>query len=139
MPLDRNHITVASKVMLPTYIIFFGVVGLNFALSQTPRLFESPMLRYANELMSIRAWGGVFLACSAIMLTALIAHHRFLYRYGLMVCCVSMAVWATVAFAGIFTEPVSFSAWAWPAALAAACWASNRSLEKDTQDRRQGH
>lgn len=136
MPLDRTHITVASRVMLPTYVVFFGVIGTNFAATGTPRLFNSPMLRYADQIMSIRAWGGVFLACSAIMLAALIAHNRYAYRYGLMVCCLSMATWTTVAIIGVFYEPVSYSAWAWPALATAACWASNKSLAQGEQDRR---
>lgn len=134
MQLTRATISVPSQIMLPAYVVFFGVVGGNFAIGETPRLFQSPMLRYANHLMSIRVWGCLFLACSLIMLIALIVHNRYLYRYGLLVCCLSMLTWAGVAIVGAFSEPVSFSAWAWPALAAVACWASNKSLERNSAE-----
>lgn len=129
-PLDRAHITAASRIMLPTYVVFFGVIGVNFLGGPSDRVVASPMLRYADQLMSIRAWGVLFLACCLLMVAALALRHRELYRWALLVCGLSMTVWALVAIAGAFTEPVSFSAWAWPALAAAACFASNRSLVK---------
>lgn len=135
-PLDRDHVTVASKIMLPTYVAFFSVVGMNFALAPSPRLLESPMLRYADHLMPIRLWGALFVACGLIMLTALVTKNRMMYRYGLLVCGLSMSVWTAVAVVGLFFEPISFSAWAWPAFIAAACAASDRSLSRHEQDNR---
>lgn len=139
MPLDRAHITVASRIMLPTYVLFFAVVGSNFAAGTFGRASSSPMLRYANTIMPIPVWGAVFLACSLIMAVALVRRSRFWYRYGLLVCAISMIVWALVAIAGIFAEPVSYSAWAWPAFVAAATIASNRSLAQGEQDQRHGY
>lgn len=138
MPLDRQHITVASRIMLPTYVLFFAVVGINFVAGTFGRASSSPMLRYADTIMDIRAWGSVFIACSLIMATALLTRNRMLYRYGLLLCGISMTVWALVAIIGIFAEPVSYSAWAWPGFVAAACAASNRSLAAGEQDRRRG-
>jgi hypothetical protein len=136
MPLDRNNITIASRIMLPSYVVFFATIGINFIVAGKPRLVSSPMIRYANNLMTIRAWGAFFLTCAVIMLAALLVHNRYLYRYGLMVCIMSMMIWTSVAFAGIFTEPVSYAASAWPAFVAVACWASNKSLEKGERDPR---
>lgn len=131
MPLDRAHITVASQVMLPTYAVFFSVIGTNFLFGPESRTTGSPMLGYANSLMSIHVWGGLFLGCGILMTLALWLHNRDLYRFALIVCASSMGVWTAVAIAGIFSEPVSFSAWAWPGAMASACLASNRSLVRD--------
>jgi hypothetical protein len=140
MPLDRAHVTVASRIMLPMYVVFFAVVGANYLTASMTRLQASPMLRYADRLMSIRVWGALFLGCALLMLAALIRHNRSLYRYGLFVCFFSALTWTAVAIAGIFAEPVSYSAWAWPALVAAACMASNRSLAKGELDepRREG-
>lgn len=139
MPLDRNHITVASRIMLPSYIVFFIVVGSNFLAGTFGRAQSSPMLRYADTIMPIQVWGGVFVTCSLIMAGALVTRNRMLYRYGLLVCGISMTLWALVAVAGIWVEPVSYSAWAWPAFVAAACAASNRSLAAGEQDQRRGN
>jgi hypothetical protein len=140
MPLDRAHVTVASRVMLPTYVLFFAVVGSNFLAGTFGRASSSPMLRYADGLMPIRVWGGLFCACALLMAAAMLTRNRYLYRYGLTLCCFSMIVWALVALVGIWVEPVSYSAWAWPGFVAAACAASNRSLAQGEIDqRRQGN
>lgn len=136
MVLDRDHVTVASRIMLPTYVVFFSVIGGNFALAQRPRLFESPMLRYADHLMPIQLWGGLFVTCALIMLAAMLRRDRLLYRYGLLVCGMAMAVWTAVAVVGLLVEPISYSAWAWPAFVTCACAASDRSLSKHEQDHR---
>lgn len=129
MPLDRAHITAASRIMLPTYCVFFGTVGLNF-LAHPARLDSSPMLRYADQLMCLRLWGAVFSTCCLLMVAAFAFRHRDLYRFAVRVCAFSMVAWAMVAIAGAIVQPVSFSAWAWPGLVAAACFASDRSLAK---------
>lgn len=135
MPLDRAHLTVASRITVPTYTAFFMVVGANFLFGPEGRNTSSPMLRYADTLMDIRMWGGLFLGCGVLMLGAMWQHNRDLYRFALLVCAASMASWTVVAIAGIFAEPVSFSAWAWPGAMTAFCLATNRSLVHDRTPR----
>lgn len=130
MPLDRAHLTVASQITVPTYAIFFTVVGSNFLTGPYSRL-SSPMLRYADSIMSIRLWGALFLGCGILMFAAIWTHNRDLYRFGLLVCATSMLTWTLVAILGVFAEPVSFSAWAWPGAMTAFCLATNRSLVRD--------
>lgn len=129
MPLDRAHLNPALRIMVPAFVIFFAVIGVNF-IANTPRLGLSPMLQYADGLMPLQVWGGLFLFCSLLMAAAMVRHHRGMYRYGLLVCCLSMILWTLVAIAGAVVEPVSFSAWAWPALIAAAAFATNRSLER---------
>jgi hypothetical protein len=133
MPLDRAHLTVASRIMVPAYVVFFGFVGANFMLSSFHRLVASPMLRYADQVLSIRLWGALFATCALLMLAALMLKHRDLYRFALLLCAVSMSVWTLVAIAGVFVEPISYSAWVWPALVATACFASNRSLVRDNR------
>lgn len=136
MPLDRDHMTVASRIMLPTYVALFTGLGIAAALTPIDRLVATPFFRYANHLMSMRAWGGLFIACGLLMLVALLRQSRTLYQYALLVCGLSMAVWSVVAVVGIWFEPISFSAWLWPAFATRACWASNKSLERGEQDQR---
>lgn len=130
MPLDRAHLNGALRVMVPAFVIFFGAIGLNFAINPA-RLGLTPMLHYADQLMPLPAWGGLFLGCSIIMAVAMVRRDRDTYRFGLLVCFLSMGLWTGVAILGAFVQPVSFSAWAWPALIAAACYATNRSLERD--------
>lgn len=138
MPLDREHITAASAIMTKVYIGFFGIVGINFMLGPAVRVGASPMLRYADTIMPIQAWGGVFLGCSVLMLGAVIEKNRLWYRFALLMCAVSMIVWALIAAVGAFVEPVSYAAWAWPALVAAACLATNRSLLRGERDQAGG-
>lgn len=139
MPLDRDHITAASRVMLPAYVALFSVIGAASLFTPLHRLLETPWFRYANHLMSVRAWGLLFLACSVLMVVAMVRADRWLYRFSLVVCGLSMLVWALMALVGIFFEPISYSAWAWPAFVATACWASDRSLRRGEQDPRTEH
>lgn len=136
MPLNRENMTVASFIMTKAYVVFFAVFGASLMVTPLDRLLATPMLRYAHHIMSIRAWGAMFFACGLLMVVALVRERRMLYRYGLLVCGLSMATWTLVALVGIFFEPISYSAWVWPAFVMAACWATNKSLEKGERDQR---
>lgn len=129
-PLTRATVTAASRVMLPTYVATFGIVGVNWLAAPSQRLLASPVLRAADAIMPIRGWGALFAACAVLMAVALVRHHRDLYRFALLVCAVAMSTWSLVAAVGTLFEPVSFSAWVWPACVAVACLASNRSLAR---------
>ncbi|HKY57652.1 MAG TPA: hypothetical protein VJL80_06415 [Aeromicrobium sp.] len=137
MPLDRAHVTVASRIMLPTYIGFFLIIGCNYIIDP-PRLAQSPMLRFADSLMSLQVWGSLFVACSLIMAAAMWSKRRTLYRFGLILAGTSMGLWAIAATFGAFLEPISFSAWAWPTFVTCATVASNRSLVRGEYDRTGG-
>lgn len=131
MPLDRDHLTRASQITVPTYMVFFIANGLNYMTSSTNWLLPTPMLRYANSIMDIRVWGALFFSCGLLMLVAMWIHGRELYRFGLLVCAACMVVWAVLCIIGIRTEHVSFSAWTWPGAMFAFALATNRSLVRD--------
>lgn len=136
MPLDPAHVTGPSKIMVPTYLIFFAVNGLNYMTASANWLLPSPMLRYANELMPIRVWGALFVTCAALMAWAMVRANRTEYRFALLVCALSMVIWTGIAVAGIWVEHVSFSAWTWPGLVSAACFATNLSLARNDQDQR---
>lgn len=129
MPLTRDNVTAASRVMLPTYVLFFAAVGANYV-TDAPRLQQSPSLHYANTLLPLQAWGGFFLCCAAIMAAALLSHRRTAYRFALWLCIVSMGVWSGVFALAAINSIASFTAPAWPAIVAVACYATDRSLLK---------
>jgi hypothetical protein len=135
MPFDRAHLNTPSRIMAPVCAVFFAVIGSNFAAGTFGRADASPMLRYANTLMPIPVWGALFIVCALLMVAAMVRGSRMVYRYALLVCSFSMVVWSLVAVAGIFVEPVSYSAWAWPAFVAAVCWSFDKSLSQNMQDR----
>jgi 4-amino-4-deoxy-L-arabinose transferase-like glycosyltransferase len=128
MPLTRDNVTAASRRMLPTYPCFFGAIGLGLLLTPLDRLLQTPTFHYANDLISIRLWGAGFLALAAVFIAALLTHTRKTYQYALGVAIGWMTLWAVVAAASA-TDLGSFTAWAWPAFIARACWASLVSLE----------
>lgn len=128
MPLDRTHMTVASRIMLPRYVVFFAVVASNYLFTPLGRLLESPGLSYANELMSLRWWGLAFLAAALAMFAALLRRERDWFRAALLFCRLAMLVWVVVlAFAALLGQ-ASPSAWVWPWLVEGACKASYRSL-----------
>lgn len=128
MPLDRTTVTVASRIMLPVYVVFFTLLGLTYLLTPIGRLVESPGLAYADGFLTLRGWGALFLAAAAVMAAALVRHERDWFRAALFFCAVCMAFFAAVLlWAGLHGE-ASFAAWSWPGIVVAACFASYRSL-----------
>lgn len=127
MPLTRDNVTAASRIMLPAYVVLFALLGINYLFADHTAA-ASPALAYVDNLMALTTWGGVFLGCSVLMLVALIRHGRTLYRFALRFCAVSMAVWAgMIAAASLSGDATPFAA-VWAAFVATACMASDRSL-----------
>lgn len=132
MPLTPVALTVASRVMLPTYVALFGWVG-GVYVADPPRLQESPALAYAATLMPLPMWGIWFLTVAALMAVALAGRRtgwaRQVYTYALWTGIVTMTVWAVVFAAAALTARASPGAAAWPGFAAVACYASYRSLQ----------
>lgn len=128
MPLDRAHVTAASRIMLPVYVVFFALVGGTYLFTPLGRLQQSPGLAYADALLTLRAWGGLFVAAALLMSAALVAHRREWFRFALMFCGLAMAVWAIVLVLAFLDGGASPTAWVWPGLVVAACVASYRSL-----------
>lgn len=128
MPLTRDNITAASQVMLPTYVLAFAAFGLSYLFGPRATLVASPSLAFADDLMPLRAWGCLFLACSLVMAAALALHRRLLFRFALRMCGVSMYAWAGIIALATLAGDASLSAPVWSAFVATACFASDRSL-----------
>lgn len=128
--LTWDAITVASKIMLPTYVGMFTVVAMNFLFINSDTLAKSPGLNYADSVLSIRGWGLLFCAVAVMMVVSLVRKNRDMFRYALLMAAICMALWSAVMFGAAIWGPASFSAWSWPMFVAAACMATNRSLLK---------
>ena len=126
--LTRDNVTAASRVMLPTYVLTFAALGANYVLTPAHTLTQSTALAFADGLMPLPVWGAVFLAASATMLTAIVVHRRLLFRFALRVCAMSMFIWAVVIGLASLGGEASPAAAVWPAFIAVACMASDRSL-----------
>lgn len=127
MPLDRQHVTAASRIMLPTYVAFFAVLGINYLIADGTAS-ASPALAFADRLMPLHAWGGMFLVCSALMGAALLSKKRLLYRFALRMCALSMLFWAAIIASASAAGDATPLAAVWAAFVTAACVASDRSL-----------
>lgn len=128
MPLDRHHVTVASRIMLPVYVVFFAALGVNYTFAPIGRLVESPGLAYAHSLAPLRAWGCVFLLACLTMLAALLTKRREWFRFALALCGLTMGIFSVVMGIAIFAGEASATGWTWPLFVVAACIASYRSL-----------
>lgn len=128
MPLTRENVTVASRVMLPAYALFFGTVGLSLLLTPQERLRQTPAFKYADRVIDLDVWGLCFLALAGGLFLALALHHRNLYRGMLGAAIVWMLAYATMTAVAAFNGQTTYAAWAWPTFVAVACWASLVSI-----------
>lgn len=129
MPLTRANVTVASRIMLPTYCALFAVLGINY-MTTGRRLLESPALEYADRALPLPAWGAMFLAMSGVMVTALMMHERLWFRFALWLAIVCLLSWSLMFLAAAIWSDASPTACVWPLFAAVACFASDRSLLK---------
>lgn len=124
MPLTRAKVTIASRVMLPTYPTFAAWIGLVYATDPDSRLAGSP----AFPLLPTTVWGVGFIVGAACLSCALVAGDRDLYAKALAPLLIWLGVWAAaLAWSAIF-DGTSFSAPAFPLFGAVACWATMLSL-----------
>jgi hypothetical protein len=127
MTLTRDTVTAASRIMLPTYVVFFAVLGANYLIADGTA-DASPALAFADALMPLPVWGCMFLACSTLMAAALVSKKRLLYRWALRMCAISMVFWACViGYASLSGDATPLAA-VWAAFVAVACYATDRSL-----------
>jgi lysylphosphatidylglycerol synthetase-like protein (DUF2156 family) len=132
VPPLRAHVTVASQVMLPTYVLFFAIVGGNYLTTDRALLRATPALRFADDHFPLPVCGGMFVACALLMLVALAAGRtrwsRALFSYALIVSMICNVLWAVVFLFASIQDDASPTAGAWPMFVATACLASYLSL-----------
>lgn len=128
MPLDRAHVTIASRVMLRVYPLFAAGVGVSLAFTPRARLLATPTFRYLDGIVSLRAWGVAFLGLAVVLAFAWVSHKRELYQVALSLMLVWMGIYTVVTLFSAIQGQASFAAWTWPAFIMCACWASLLSL-----------
>lgn len=129
MPLDRAHITSASRTMLPAYVVLCLVFGLGYLFDPQGRLGRAPSTTFQRDVMPLEAWGGILLGLAALMLAAIASQRRYLFAYALCCCALTWFIWG-LAIAGSIprTDNTSYLAPGLPWFVATACIASTRSL-----------
>lgn len=125
MPLDRHHVTNASRVMLPVYTFFAAYIGVCYSLDPGHRLAGIPPF----PLFPSAVWGAGFLAFTAGFLLAFITSRRELFVGTLSLMMVWLALWAVGLAKGAFLDGHgTYTSWLFPGFVAAACWATMLSL-----------
>lgn len=129
MPLDRAHVTIASRTMLPVYILVELAFGIAYTTDPGNRLNLAPSVEFQRELMPLWLWGLLQLTLALLMAAALAAHHRATFAYALAVGAVTWFLWGASIGASIFLTPnTSYLAPVLPWFVTLACVASMRSL-----------
>lgn len=133
MVLQRKRVTVASRVMLPTYVLFFTYLAANYTITPRERLVEaSAALGYADMLLPMPVWGLIFAANAVAMAASMVlgkrAHSGEVFVFALWVGIVTLAIYALVFAFAAFNNEASPGAIAWPMFVATACYATQRSL-----------
>jgi hypothetical protein len=128
MPLDKQNMTVASRIMLPAYVLVFGWVGLNWLVTPLDRLHESPGLQFLDLMVNLRGVGLVLVIAGALIALALATTRRDMARYALILAGTCMSLLLVAFLIAPFFSSASPSAGAWPFLGVCACLASYRSV-----------
>lgn len=88
MPLTRGSVTVASLIMVPTYVILTATIGAAYLLGR----LDCPMMMHGQP----RSWGYLFLGLSGVMAAAFATQRRFGFCFALCCCAVTMLLWAAM-------------------------------------------
>lgn len=128
MPLDRDHVTLGSRTMLPTYPML--AIGFGGALLLTPlrELLTVPAYRTAHDVLPMHLWAGLFITVGIVQIAALVVHRRPVYIYSLALLLVLLGVFTAVFVTGAARGTNPWTAPMFPAFAARACWATIRSL-----------
>jgi hypothetical protein len=128
MPLDRAHVTVASRVMLPVYAVVSGYIGLCYILSPDARL-RGASLAVARMLLPMPVWGLLALLLSASVVLAILTRSRSLAVGSLCMGAGAYFVWGCFYAISIWIDPsASVVSPIWPLLASAAHIASALSL-----------
>lgn len=131
MPLTRDQITVASRVMLPAYIMLATAYGLVYILDPLHRLKGSHALAFPRAVMggTMVPWGLLFLGLALFLALMLGTRSRRGYVFGLCVFAAAWLVWAVMYGISMWTDPqTSLLAPVGPLFYATASLASALSL-----------
>jgi hypothetical protein len=130
-PLDRAHVTKASRVMLPAYIALTGALGLVYLFDPLGNLSRAQPLAFPRAVMGghMEPWGALFLALSIGLAASLCRGSALAVCLALCCSAVTFALWAVMYLATTLSDQAaSVTASFWPAFVSTACVASLRSI-----------
>ena len=137
-PLRPNLVTAGAKIMLPTYPIFNGWLGLSYFFNTVDRA-STPDFPFVGHLMAMDIWATWFVVLAAAMTIALLVGHRLSMALLLYIAAVTYLAWSIAFFVLIVSEEhSSSSALAVFLFIVAAHIASASSLLRD-RPRRGAH
>jgi hypothetical protein len=120
--------TVASRIMLPTYVIVFTWIGGGWLLTPIDRLRATPGLAYLDDIVGLRAVSLLLLAAGLLIAAALVTGRRIVARYALTLAGFCFGLLFVALFAAPFFSDTSPAAGAWPFLGLAACRATYKSV-----------
>lgn len=105
--LTRDSVTVASRVMLPAYVVLAAVYGMVYIFDPLGRLKDSHALAFPRAVMggTMVPWGFLFLGVAVFLAAMLRTQSRRGYVFGLCVFAAAWAAWAVMYGISIFTDP----------------------------------
>lgn len=131
MPLDRDHVTIASRVMLPAYVLADLLFGVAFVLPGS-RPLRAPALGPARDVLPLAVWGGIWLAVAVVMAAALLRRSRLMFTFALSTNAVAWFLWGCLLEAAVLSQPaVTYLACVLPWFVAVASIASMQSLLRE--------
>lgn len=128
MPLDKKSMTVASRIMLPVYIVTFVWIGGSWLLTPLASLRQTPALRYLDGTIGLRAISLLLVAAGILIAAALVSQRRGMARYALTLAGICFGLLLLAFIIAPFFSDTPPSAGAWPFLGLAACRASYKSV-----------
>lgn len=133
MPLTRSTVTVASRIMLPAYVVLSAAFGLVYTFDPLHRLHSVHALAFQRQVGgdSMLLWGLIFLGLAAAMVVAFSRHNRMLFAFALCCCAVTWFLWGCMyAVSAVIDPQTSLLAPVLSWFVTTCCVASTASLLK---------
>jgi hypothetical protein len=134
VPLTRQTVTAASRVMLPVYPILAAWMGVAY-LFGGPARTSGASYTAAKSWLPIPTWGAMFIVLAVLLLIGYAQRSRPMVAFALTVTAAAYTVWAACFVWSLFTvTDASLVAPAWPLFVAVACFASATSVIRSEGD-----
>lgn len=105
MPLDRENVTAASRIMLPAYIVLNSGFGMVLILDPTNTIKNARALRWQDGVLDLSAWGAWLTLLALLLAFAWFRNHnRDLGSFAIAVSAVSWLVFGGAWAVAIWTD-----------------------------------
>lgn len=103
--LNRTSVTVASRIMLPAYVVLSTAFGVDYLFDPLGRVEHQSALTYQRSVMDMRIWGALLLLLAFGMIVALVVHSRSSFVVALAVCASVWFVWGCLYVISAVQDP----------------------------------